>query len=195
MRARRKIEFMEHGYGTHTVFNQTPPLTDYNLFASDVALQEAVQREGAAWAAPELSLAGAELGTCTQFEHGRLANRFPPVLHNFDVRGERIDSIEFHPSWHALMRGIAARGYHSSPWAANDAAVPGAHAARAASYMLQAQIERHTVPDDHDLRRNRGAAARFPAGARLGASAAHARIRCARYSVREKARRPDRHGR
>ena len=32
------------------------------------------------------------------------------------------------------------------------------------------------------------------AGARLGAAAAHARIRCARYSLRAKARRLDRHG-
>ena len=135
---------MEHGSGTHTVFNQTPPLTDYNLFTSDVALREAVEREGASWAAPELESAGAELGTCTLFEHARLANRFPPVLHNFDARGMRIDSIEFHPSWHALMRGIAARGYHSSPWSP-DAAAPGAHAARAAGYLMQAQIESGTL--------------------------------------------------
>ncbi len=121
------------------MFNQTPPLTDYNLFASDQPLQEAVAREGASWAAPDLELAGAELGTCTQFEHGRLANRFPPTLHSFDARGIRIDSIEFHPSWHALMRGIAARGYHSSPWSPD--AAPGAHAARAAGYFMQAQIE------------------------------------------------------
>lgn len=135
---------MEHSSGTHTVFNQTPPLTDYNLFASDVALREAVRREGASWAEPELTLAGAELGTCALFEHGRLANRFPPVLHNFDARGQRIDTIEFHPSWHALMRGIAARGYHSSPWALH-AAAPGAHAARAAGYLMQAQIESGTL--------------------------------------------------
>src|ERR1700722_11569270 len=135
---------MEHGSGTHTVFNQTPPLTDYNLFASDMALQEAVAREGASWAAPELSSAGAELGTCTLFEHARLANRFPPMLHNFDARGMRIDCIEFHPSWQALIRGIAARGYHSSPWA-QDAAAPGAHAARAAGYLMQAQIESGTL--------------------------------------------------
>ena len=135
---------MEHGSGTHSVFNQTPLLTDYNLFASDMALQEAVQREGASSAAPELEVAGAELGTCTLFEHARLANRFPPVLHNFDARGMRIDSIEFHPSWHALMRGIAARGYHSSPWS-QDAAAPGAHAARAAGYLMQAQIESGTL--------------------------------------------------
>jgi len=106
---------MEHGSGTHSIFNQTPPLMEYNLFSSDAALQEAVQREGAGWALPELTHAGEELGTCTQFEHARLANRLPPTLHNFNARGERIDSIEFHPSWHALMQGIAARGYHSSP--------------------------------------------------------------------------------
>src|SRR5580692_4245209 len=135
---------MEHSSGTHSVFNQTPPLTDYNLFVSDMALQEAVRREGASWAAPELEVAGAELGTCTLFEHARLANRFPPVLHNFDAQGMRIDSIEFHPSWHALMRGIAARGYHSSPWS-QDAAGPGAHAARAAGYLMQAQIESGTL--------------------------------------------------
>jgi putative acyl-CoA dehydrogenase len=135
---------MEHGSGTHNVFNQTPPLTDYNLFTSDSALQEAALREGASWAAAQLKMAGADLGTCTQFEHGRLANRFPPVLHNFDARGVRIDSIEFHPSWHVLMRGIVARGYHSSPWSP-DSQGPGAHAARAAGYLMQAQIESGTL--------------------------------------------------
>jgi putative acyl-CoA dehydrogenase len=135
---------MEHGFGTHTVFNQTPPLTDYNLFASDAPLQEAVRREGASWAAPELESTGAELGTCTQFEHARLANRFPPLLHAFNARGMRVDSIEFHPSWHALMKGIVARGYHSRPWS-QGAAAPGAHAARAAGYLMQAQIESGTL--------------------------------------------------
>jgi putative acyl-CoA dehydrogenase len=135
---------MEHSSGTHAILNQTPPLSEYNLFASDAALQEAVEREGAAWALPELHLAGEELGTCTQFEHARLANRITPTLHNFNARGERIDSIEFHPSWHALMQGIAARGYHSSPWL-QDGARSGAHAARAAGYLMQAQIESGTL--------------------------------------------------
>ncbi len=54
-------------------------------------------------------------------------------------------AIEFHPSWHALMQGIAARGYHSSPWAAELRARPGAHAARAAGYLMQAQIESGTL--------------------------------------------------
>ena len=35
---------------THEVFNQPPPLENYNLFAADTALVEAVRREGADWA-------------------------------------------------------------------------------------------------------------------------------------------------
>src|SRR5579859_7893407 len=137
---------MEHGSGTHAVFNQTPPLTDYNLFDSDDALKEAVQREGAGWAAADLRRAGGELGTCTLFEHARLANRFAPVLHNFNAQGERLDSIEFHPSWHTLMQGIAARGYHTGPWVRVDGrSIPGAHAARAAGYLMQAQVECGTL--------------------------------------------------
>jgi putative acyl-CoA dehydrogenase len=136
---------MEHGSGTHAVFNQTPPLTDYNLFDTDAALQEAVRREGAGWAAADLAQAGGELGTCTLYEHARLANRFTPVLHNFNAQGERIDAVEFHPSWHALMRGITARGYHSSPWTPGERARPAAHAARAAGYLMQAQIESGTL--------------------------------------------------
>ncbi len=122
--------------------NQTPALEEYNLFATDAALQESVRREGAGAAAADLARAGAALGTAANFEHGRLANRYPPVLHSFNIRGERIDSIEFHPSWHALMQGIAERGYHSGPWAAGGG---GAHAARAAGYLLQAQVECGTL--------------------------------------------------
>ena len=134
---------MEHASAAHPVFNQTPPLAEYNLFASDIALQAAVQREGAGWARPKLSDAGGALGTCTNYEHARLANRFTPELHRFNAQGERIDAVEFHPSWHALMQGIAAQGYHSSPWA--EAPGAGAHVARAAGYFMQAQIESGTL--------------------------------------------------
>ena len=137
---------MEHASPTHTVSNQTPPLTDYNLFAADLALREAVQREGAGTAGAELAAAGAALGTAAVFEDGRLANRNPPILHTFDGRGERIDTVEFHPSWHSLMQGIAARGYHSGPWIrVGGRAVPGAHVARAAGYLMQAQVECGTL--------------------------------------------------
>jgi putative acyl-CoA dehydrogenase len=126
--------------------NQTPPLEEYNLFTTDTALQESVRREGAGAAHRELADAGASLGTAENFEHARLANRCTPVLHRFNVRGERIDSIEFHPSWHVLMQGIAERGYHTGPWATvGGHAVAGAHAARAAGYLMQAQVECGTL--------------------------------------------------
>jgi putative acyl-CoA dehydrogenase len=127
-------------------FNQTPTLAEYNLFTSDLGLQEAVRREGAAAALPDLVRAGNTLGTAAMLEHARLANRSPPILHSFNVQGERIDSIEFHPSWHALMQGIVARGYHTGPWVREGGrATPGAHVARAAGYLMQAQVESGTL--------------------------------------------------
>jgi putative acyl-CoA dehydrogenase len=137
---------MQPVHAADAVFNQTPPLAEYNLFATDLALQEGVRREGGHAAAAALADAGAALGTAENFEHARLANRYTPVLHSFNAQGERIDSIEFHPSWHVLMQGIAARGYHSGPWATVDGrAIPGAHVARAAGYLLQAQVECGTL--------------------------------------------------
>jgi|HubBroStandDraft_1064217.scaffolds.fasta_scaffold00154_29 putative acyl-CoA dehydrogenase len=138
---------MEPIHAADAVFNQTPPLTQYNLFTTDLALQEAVRREGAPpAAAAALADAGAALGTAENFEHARLANRYTPVLQSFNVQGERIDSIEFHPSWHVLMQGIVARGYHTGPWATVEGrATPGAHVARAAGYLMQAQVECGTL--------------------------------------------------
>jgi putative acyl-CoA dehydrogenase len=122
----------------HEVFNQSPVLGDYNLFLADPALQEAAAREGAAWACDELVEIGAELGRLDSFELGRLANQHPPQLRAFDAKGYRRDQIEFHPAWHTLMQGIAARGFHNRPWVEPRA---GAHVARAAGYLLQAQVE------------------------------------------------------
>jgi putative acyl-CoA dehydrogenase len=122
------------------VLNQTPPLSDCNLFATDAGLQDAVRREGAGSAAADLGRQGAAIGTAANFELGRLANRHPPQLSSFDVRGERIDALEFHPAWHALLQGIAQRGYHSGPWG-----TAGSHTARAAGYFMQAQVESGTL--------------------------------------------------
>ena len=54
-----------HGHlaETHVVENQPPPLRDYNVYAQDAALVEAVAREGAAWAAPQLQAFGALTGS------------------------------------------------------------------------------------------------------------------------------------
>jgi putative acyl-CoA dehydrogenase len=137
---------MEQTPAANNVLNQTPTLAEYNLFTSDRGLQDAVRHEGAEAAVPDLVAAGSALGTASIFEHARLANRNTPTLHSFNVQGERIDSIEFHPSWHALMQGIVARGYHASPWLRDAGrASAGAHVARAAGYLMQAQVESGTL--------------------------------------------------
>jgi putative acyl-CoA dehydrogenase len=126
------------GFTTHEVFNQPPPLVDYNLFTGDRALQEAVQREGAAWAAERLAGFGQALGRAETIDWGFQANRNPPVLQGFDRYGRRRDTIEFHPAWHSLMALAVAEGVHTGPWAEPR---PGAHVARAAQVYLQCQVE------------------------------------------------------
>ncbi len=47
---------------THCVENIGTELVDYNLYASDAALVEAVSREGGAWGHADLMRFGAEIG-------------------------------------------------------------------------------------------------------------------------------------
>jgi putative acyl-CoA dehydrogenase len=123
---------------THEVINVGRELQDYNLFATDTALREAVSREGAAWAEPELQACGARFGAADYLELGHLANRFQPELETHDRFGHRVDLVRFHPAYHALMTTAIESGLHSSPWADPR---PGAHVARAAKSYLHSQVE------------------------------------------------------
>lgn len=128
---------MNH-FDTHEVFNQAPPFENVNLFACDTALREALEREGGGAAAAGLHALGARLGQAEVLDLGRQANINSPKLHNFDRSGRRVDELEFHPSWHALMELMIGAGAHASPW---DSKLPGAQVARAAQYMLFGQVE------------------------------------------------------
>lgn len=123
---------------THEVFNQSTPLVDLNLFASDRALMDAVANEGAGWAMQDLHALGETLGREETLELGRLANQFPPQLKTFDRHGHRIDEVEFHPAWHAVMALLIGSGVHADPWADPK---PGAQVSRAAKYLMFAQVE------------------------------------------------------
>jgi putative acyl-CoA dehydrogenase len=120
------------------VRNQPPPLESYDLLNSDAVLREALRREGASWAETELGALGATLGKPEFIALGFTANRNPPQLKNFDRFGHRLDEIEFHPAWHALLGIALDAGLHSSPWAKPQA---GAHVARAAGTYMLTQIE------------------------------------------------------
>jgi len=80
---------------THRVFNQPKPLSNSNLFLSDVPLREAVARQGASWDNDVLASLGQQLGSLESLELGRLANAHPPELLRFDSRGERLDDVRF----------------------------------------------------------------------------------------------------
>jgi putative acyl-CoA dehydrogenase len=121
--------------------NHADDLVDYNLFTSNAALVDALEREGASSAHAQLRELGSRLGTRAMFALGDAANRNPPVLRLFDRFGSRRDEVEFHPAWHELMRMLVAEGLHTSPWARPK---PGAHVERAAAYLLWGQIENGT---------------------------------------------------
>jgi putative acyl-CoA dehydrogenase len=123
---------------THEVTNQVPPLSNYNLFASDAALASAVEREGAAWHREALSRDGAALTTPDVLALADLANRHTPELAAFSPRGERIDALEFHPAWHTLLGLLRSEGLQALPFSDPQ---PGAMVARCAGYFLHAQLE------------------------------------------------------
>jgi putative acyl-CoA dehydrogenase len=120
------------------VFNQPPPLEDYNLFADDQPLRDAVRREGGDWAESMICEFGALMGRSENLRLGELANRHPPTLHTHDRFGHRVDEVEFHPAWHELLRIGVAHQHHSLPW--TDPRT-GAHVARAALNMLRHQVD------------------------------------------------------
>jgi len=130
---------------THQVFNQTPPFEDVNLFTSDVALGEAVEREGGGHAARALGAFGLVAGSAEAQERARLANEHKPQLATHDRFGNRRDTVTFHPAYHALMHVSCAEGLHSSVWShlAKRGSVrrPGAHVARAGAFYMAAQME------------------------------------------------------
>ena len=125
-------------HATHTVFNQSPPLADYNVAASDRTLMEALRREGAGWAEERVAAFGEVAGRAETIAWGFQANENRPVLHSHDRTGVRIDEVEFHPAWHSLMALGVGSGLHALPWREPRA---GAHVARAALFMTLAQIE------------------------------------------------------
>jgi putative acyl-CoA dehydrogenase len=122
---------------THDVLNQSSPLTDCNVYAAHRALRDALRFHlPAAPEAPRLVL-GAALGSQAMQTHARLANRHRPQLHTHDRFGHRIDEVEFHPSYHALLGAAVAAGLHATPWAQG----PGAHIERAAAFLMFTELE------------------------------------------------------
>jgi putative acyl-CoA dehydrogenase len=125
-------------HATHEVTNQSVPLEDYNVFAADRPLVEAVSREGGDFAVDRIRKVGELAGRAETIRWGFEADRNKPELRTHDRFGHRIDEVEFHPAWHEVMRIHVEHGLHALPW---REPVPGAHVARAAAFMCLSQAE------------------------------------------------------
>lgn len=101
---------------THAVVNQPPPLEDYDLFTADPLIAAALTREGGAWGAEQASALGRTVGSAEYFRWAAQANRNEPVLVTHDRFGHRIDEVDFHPAYHALMETAVTNGVHSLPY-------------------------------------------------------------------------------
>ena len=122
---------------THEVFNQPAPLTGYNLFSGNQPLQAALKFNAPQLDTAELATLGEQLGSEAMQTHARLANIHTPELLTHDRFGRRVDQVEFHPSYHALMTLATGAGLHGTPWAGGTSA----HVQRAAGFMLFTELE------------------------------------------------------
>ncbi|KZK81094.1 putative acyl-CoA dehydrogenase AidB [Pseudovibrio sp. Ad13] len=127
---------------TTGVINQAPPYCGYNLAESDPILLADLGGTGSNDSArEELIKFGEQCGAADALDLGRLANVNEPVLKTHDPYGRRLDVVEFHPSYHALMRRSFEAGLHS---ASVESMEPGGERAfynRARKYFVMSQVE------------------------------------------------------
>lgn len=93
---------------THEVENMPPYMGNQDLWKNDKNLRDAVNREGAGWAEKNLSAFGPLMGCTEMFDHAEKANKNPPELKAFDQYGNRINYVDYHPSYHHLL-GVAIK--------------------------------------------------------------------------------------
>lgn len=132
---------------THDVINQSKLLLNYNMFKSDPALLRGLRAFGKGILDGNriscfnmLNSYGKECGSEGMIETANLAEKNRPILRQFDTFGNRIDVVDFHPSYHKLMDsgksvGVASYGYN------NESSKPDAHITRAALLYMQNQVE------------------------------------------------------
>ncbi|MEV8143494.1 acyl-CoA dehydrogenase family protein [Specibacter sp. NPDC078709] len=127
-------------YPTHYVSNQPPPRVDINEYLLNLPLQEHLMNFGgvSAGATAALEATGAVVGSAKVQDDARLAHKNPPILHTHSKYGQRIDEVEYHPSYHRVLGQAVAAGAHTSAW---EQPGKGASALRAAQFMLFAQVE------------------------------------------------------
>lgn len=124
----------------HDVINQSPPLAGTNAWRSDPLLMQ-LSDEFAEPVRKELDQLGRFVRSHEAQDLARIANTATPELKTFDRQGNRIDQVEFHPAYHALMRRSVSLGLHSSVWESSNVEQGRRHQVRAARYYLMSELE------------------------------------------------------
>ena len=124
-----------------TPTNQADVMAGFDAVDADEALKDAASafasHEHADVLGPLREL-GVMAGSEEAREHGMAANTFTPRHHAVDRFGARTDAVEFHPSWHWLMRRGVEFGLAGAPW--QDASAD-AHLRRAAGFITWSGVE------------------------------------------------------
>ncbi len=125
----------------HEVTNQPPPLDGYDAYEADAWIKAAVRRAEVSWIAGAASSLGRFAGSAEAQELAALANRHAPELRTHDRFGHRIDAVEYHPSYHALMQRALGAGVHSLAWKRAS----GGFSGHAVLFYLWNQLEQGTA--------------------------------------------------
>jgi len=128
---------MGTGFLEDASFNQSPAFGDVDLFGVDKPLVDVASRCGLD--GKSLSDCGRDYGSAETLDLGRVANEVLPKLKTVDAKGNRIDFVEFHPAYHALMQKSVGWGIHAS--AHDGSEKHGPMASRAVRLYLATQAE------------------------------------------------------
>ena len=120
--------------------NQPPPLAGYNVYHADPLLKDIADSLPRALHA-EFEATGKFTASAEAQDLARIANRSTPELRTHSPSGQRIDLVEFHPAYHALMRRAVSIGLQGSPWEGLPDEKGVAHQARAIRFYLTAGLE------------------------------------------------------
>ncbi|WP_206454064.1 acyl-CoA dehydrogenase family protein [Aurantimonas marina] len=135
-----EADVAETTFQTHEVVNQSSDHAGFNAFRSDPLLRLLAAEFGDATLL-SLEQHGRFCGSAEAHDLARLANTEPPKLRRFDEKGRRLELVDYHPAYHALMRRSIADGLHASLWSGPAEEEGVRHRARAARFYMTAGVE------------------------------------------------------